>query len=478
MSTEVQSQPTEFTQGPDQISSTPVTLKAKHPLWRRRRYQVSGAVVLVAVIAVFVANNFLAQQYTPEGAVRQYMAALQAGDAAKAWDAIQVAAPTAPVAATVADRASLQAAFSAGKPDIKDFVVTGTSQLDSTTTAVEVTYDTSAGSKQAKFLAQRSGQTHLGIYPVWHLLITPTILEITLPKGTSGVSIDGKQVALPQGTSSVAVLPVAHKLQFNGTAVLAAQMVSVDAFYSLAQLVTYTPSLTSDGLAKTKAAISTYFTACAKQTSLSPAGCPQSLSNGFASSGQWQLVGDPTQDLEIGFDKNLNPVATGHFQMVIAYQEDGYTGTLHDASSGGYSAGLLLTSSDVTVTSITSDNGLAGLQRPAAASDQAAKDLVAKAFAQCAAARVAAQADCPQGLAFPDVTNVSWSLSGDPLSAATVAFDPQSGLYTVQGNFNMTTQYYVQGYPYSRPSYTTTYKAYLLWDGQALKLITISGDLG
>ena len=476
MSTEVQSQPTEFTEGPDQISSMPVTMKSKPPLWRRRRYQVSGAVVLVAVIGAFVANNFFAQQYTPEGAVHQYMAALQAGDAAKAWDAIQVAAPTARVAATVADRASLQAAFSAGKPDIKDFVVTGTSQLDSTTTAVEVTYDTSAGSKQAKFLAQRSGQTHLGIYPVWHLVITPTILEITLPKGTSGVSIDGKPVALPQGTSSVAVLPVAHKLQFNGTAVLGAQTVSVDAFFSLAQSVAYTPSLTPGGLANTKAAINAYFATCTKQTSLSPAGCPQSESNGFVSSGQWQLVGDPTQDLAIGFDKNLNPVGTGHFQMVIAYQEDGYTGTLHDVSSGGYSAGLLLTSSDVTVTSITSDSGLAGLQRPAPATDQSAKDLVAKAFAQCAAARAAAQADCPQGLASPDVSNVSWSLSGDPLSAATVSFDPQSGLYTVQGNFNMTTQYYVQGYPYSRPSYTTTYKAYLLWDGQALRLITISGD--
>ncbi len=215
-----------------------------------------------------------------------------------------------------------------------------------------------------------------------------------------------------------------------------------------------------------------------KQTSLSPARCPQTLYNPFVSSGQWQLVGDPTQDLAIGFDKNLNPVATGHFQMVIAYQEDGYTGTLHDASSGGYSAGLLLTSSDVTVSSITSYNGLAGLQRPAAATDQGAKDLVGKAFTQCAAARAAAQADCPQGLAFPDVTNVSWSLTGDPLSTATVSFDPQTGLFTVRGTFNMTTQYYVQGYPYSRPSYNTKYTAYLLWDGQALRVVTISGDLG
>ena len=57
-----------------------------------------------------------------------------------------------------------------------------------------------------------------------------------------------------------------------------------------------------------------------------------------------------------------------------------------------------------------------------------------------------------------------------------VSFDQQSGLVTVQGTFNMTAKYYVQGYPYTKASYTTTYKAYLLWDGQALKLVTMSGD--
>jgi len=417
MSIEVETTEHNSPNGQLKSAATSPHVAERVPIWRQRRYQWGTLIVAIAFAAVLVGNNLLARQYTPDGAVRQYLAALQAGDVTKAWDVIQITAPTVSVAATVTGKSALQAALAAGKPDIKDFTVTGTSQLNSTTTAVEVTYDTSGGSQQAKFVVQRSGETHFGIYPVWHLVITPTILEITLPKGTSGVSIDGKPVALPQGTSSVAVLPVAHKLQLNGTALVAGQTVSVDAFYSLAQSVSYTPALTSDGLGKAKAAISAYFTACTKQTSLSPAGCPQSESNGFISSGQWQLVGNPTQDLAVGFDKSLNPVATGHFQMVIAYQEDGYTGTLHDASSGGYSAGLLLTSSDVTVTSITSDNGLAGLQRPAAATDQAAKDLVAKAFAQCAAARAAAQADCPQGLAFPDVTNVSWSLSGDPLAA-------------------------------------------------------------
>ena len=402
-------------------------------------------------------------------------AALQAGDAGKAWDAIQVTAPTTSVTATVTDRSALQAAFAAGKPDIKNFTVTSTSQLAASTTSVEVTYDTSAGSKQAKFIAQRSGQTHFGIYPVWHVVITPTILQVTLPKGSNGVSIDGKAIALPDGKSTVAVLPVPHKLQFTGTDMLAAQTVSVDAFLSLGQAVAYQPKLTTAGMAKAKAAIKAYFDTCAKQSGLTPTGCPQSVSNPFVGSGQWQLVGDPTQDLSVSFDQDLNPVGTGHFQMVFAYQEDGTTGALHAPSSGGYNAALVLASSDIAVASISSAGGLPALQRPAAATDQAAKDLVAKAFAQCAGAQAASPADCPQGLAFPDVSNVSWKLSGDPLSAATVSFDQTSGLFIVQGNFNMTTTYYVQGYPYSRPSYTTTYKAYLFWDGQALKLITISG---
>jgi hypothetical protein len=438
MSIEVETKESDSPNGQLKPTADTSVEQARLPIWRRRSYQVGTLFVAIALAATLVGNNLLARQYTPDGAVRQYLAALQAGDAAKAWGAIQVTAPTASVAATVTDRNALQAAFAAGKPDIKDFTVTGTSDLNPTTASVDVTYDSSSGSKQAKFVVQRSGDTHFGIYPVWHLMITPTLLEVTLPNGASGVSIDGKPIALPPGTSTVAVLPVVHQLQFNATAIVAAQTESVDSFYSLAQSAAYKPTLTSEGLDKAKAAIGAYFAGCTKQTGLSPTGCPQTLSNGFVSSGQWQLVGDPTQDLAIGFDKDLNPVGTGHFQMVFGYQEDGYTGTLHDASTGGYSAALVLTSTDITVTSITSTGGLAGVERPAAATDQAAETLVATAFAQCAGARATAQADCPQRLSAADPSNVSWQLSGDPLSAATVNFDQQSGVITVQGNFNMT----------------------------------------
>ena len=44
------------------------------------------------------------------------------------------------------------------------------------------------------------------------------------------------------------------------------------------------------------------------------------------SSGQWQLVGDPTQSLAFSVDADGSLVGAGHFQMVFTYQENGVTG--------------------------------------------------------------------------------------------------------------------------------------------------------
>jgi hypothetical protein len=49
-------------------------------------------------------------------------------------------------------------------------------------------------------------------------------------------------------------------------------------------------------------------------------------------SGSWS--GIRVRTLQLVSTRNLNPVGTGHFQMAVAYQEDGYAGTLHDVSSG------------------------------------------------------------------------------------------------------------------------------------------------
>ena len=120
-------------------------------------------------------------------------------------------------------------------------------------------------------------------------------------------------------------------------------------------------------------------------------------------------------------------------------------------------------------------DALPAIQRPAGASDQAAKDLVAKAFAQCAAVSAETVADCPQ--AAPDliIANVHWGLNGDPVSGATVNYDGKSGLLTVHGNFSMSVSYTWFGSPRNRSSYITSYDASLFWDGQALQVITIDG---
>ncbi len=477
MSVEVETQEPSSIEAPTDLKASPAAITSRLPAWRQRRYQLTALLVAIAFVAAVAGNNFFSRQYSPDGAVRQYLGALQSGDANSAWSVIQVSAPAGSAQVSLLDRAALNAALASAKPDIRSFAITDTTVADSTTSMVDFSYDTSQGTKQAKFVVQRSGENHFGVYPAWHLEIQPTLLQLSLPAGSGGVSIDGKAVSLPAGKSTVAVLPLAHKIQFNATSMLASQSVAVDTFFSLAQSVAYEPKLTDTGMLKAKAAVKAAFDACAKQTGLAPAGCPQSYSNDFASKIQWQVVGDPTQDLTIGSDQDSNLVAAGHFQMMVAYQEDGIDGTSHSPSSGPYSAALNLTSADVSVSSIKATAGVPGLQRSSGATDQAVKDLVTKAFAACASAKSATPADCPQRLSAPDVSNVSWTLNGDPVGGSSVTFDQTSGLFTVKGNFAMTANFDISGYPYSRASYNTTYEADLLWDGSALQLVTISGDL-
>src|SRR5207247_10460837 len=122
----------------------------------------------------------------------------------------------------------------------------------------------------------------------------------------------------------------------------------------------YQPTLTSAGLDKATASIKTAFANCARQTGLRPDGCPQAAQS-IVNSGQWQLIGDPTQGVAFAVDSSANLVGGGHFQMIFNYQESGLDGTAHKASAGGYQAILKLVSNDVAVTSIKSVTELPAL---------------------------------------------------------------------------------------------------------------------
>jgi hypothetical protein len=451
---------------------------AKPKLWQRRRLQIGAGTLIALVIVAVLANNFIASQYTPEGALRAYLSALQSGNASAAWNQVQISASAGNATATLTDQAAFQAALATAKSDFRSFDITGTSNVDANTTHLAVTFDTSKGTKQARFLVQRSGDKRYVVYPIWRVVLAPPLVTVTLPKGTAGVSVDGRPLALPAGKSTIAVLPIQHKIVFNSTPLLAQQTVAVDAFLAGDQAAVYHPTLTDAGMAKAKSEVTAYFDdVCSKQSTANPdqATCPQAPDTYLSYSGQWHLVGDPTQDLAITSDADQNISAVGHFQMEFAYPEAGVQGTRQVPAGGGFSAALQFDGSNLTVARIGKLDGLPALQRPAGASDQAAKDLVAKGLAQCAAVSAETVANCPQAAPDAIIANVHWGLNGDPVSGATVSYEGKTGLLTVHGNFSMSVSYTWFGNARNRSSYITAYDASLFWDGQALQLITIDG---
>lgn len=449
---------------------------AKSRPWRQRRFQVGAGLVVLVLVLGLVANNLVARQYTPEGAVRQFLSALQSRDAAAVWNVIQVSASTRPAVATLTDEASLRAALATTKPDLKSFDVVAAADANATTVIVAASYETSAGSKQGNFVVQRSGEKRFAIYPAWRVVVAPALLEIALPKGSAGIAVDGKTLALPEGKSIVAVLPLAHQVKFNGTQILAAHTVSVDAFLSLGESVGYQPQLTAAGSDAARTAIKAYFDNCAKLSTATPDPqvCPQGSNSG--SSGHWHLVGDPTQDLAISLDSDLNMAGVGHYQMLFSYPGDS-AGSGRSASAGGYTAAIVLSPGDLKIASIQPLLDLPGLTRPAGATDQDALALARKGLVHCATVRAEAVPNCPQVPPDFGITNVRWTLVGDPLVGATVSFDSNTGVFTVHGGFEMSVSYRFFGYPRTGSSWHKGYYAHLLWDGQALQLVNIDGDI-
>jgi hypothetical protein len=130
---------------------------------------------------------------------------------------------------------------------------------------------------------------------------------------------------------------------------------------------------------------------------------------------------------------------------------------------------------DVAVGSIDNTRDVIALQRPAGATDQAVKDLVSQGLARCAKSTTAVTPDCPQELVDYQPYNINWSMSADPLAGATISFDSNTGFITVRGNDTMTASYLTGGIAKSGASFTRSYVAYLLWDGQGVQLVTILG---
>src|SRR5262245_52667639 len=87
--------------------SSPTRHGSWFSIFNRRRNQVIAVVALMAVVSTVLGYNFVARQYTPDGAVRQYLGALQSGDATGAWSQLQVSPPSRSVAASLVSQYAL-----------------------------------------------------------------------------------------------------------------------------------------------------------------------------------------------------------------------------------------------------------------------------------------------------------------------------------------------------------------------------------
>ena len=450
--------------------------------WRQRLggwAQLVVALILVLVAAAVGANAYFAGQYSPAGTVREYLSALQAGDSARAWSLMEVASPASQPNAALLNKKALAAALATSKPTYPGLTV-GNTTSNGPTATVDVSYASGRATRQAHIaLVQTTGRSLL-LYPVWKVVVSPALLSVTLPAGSGGDSVDGQSVTLEAGKAqTIAVFPLAHRVQLLGSSMLGGTTQSVDASGSTTVPVPASATLTSSGTDAAQKAVATALTACAAKSELQPADCPQSSTASLVDQVHWQLVGDPTSDLVVAFGADGSATGTGHYQMILSDHPSYGSGVQHQAVGGAYKAILRITSTGVEVGPIQFARGVPAAVRPPGATDQAAKDLVAAAFAACAAATTTSVNDCPQltTLAVADPTNVRWTLSGDPLSGSAVAFDGDHSVLNVTGDFAMAVGLNMGGSHFQGNSATKRYRADLLWDGSNLQLITIEGLL-
>ncbi len=227
--------------------------------------------------------------------------------------------------------------------------------------------------------------------------------------------------------------------------------------------------------------VRTFFTDCAARTAAAPDNCPQRVNDFQASNVHWSLVGDPSAGIRFesarqGQGQGLQVVAVGHWLMTVAYDGTYPDGTRHRYDGGAYALALTW---DGQKFGAAQSGGFAAdpkpLIRPAAATDDVVKAAVAQAFQACAKVTSSGGSpDCPQSHFAYMATNSAWSLNGDPLAGATVGFDEQTGILTVDGSYSMTFSYDSPFSGHQTDVQQGNYKAYVLWDGQKPECLYIS----
>ena len=202
--------------------------------------------------------------------------------------------------------------------------------------------------------------------------------------------------------------------------------------------------------------------------------CPSTL---LTYTGQRQLIGDPASGLSLNVNADGKPVAIGHYLGTV--QQTFGSGVVSEAFGGAYKATLSVSGSTLTVDSIADSTEAPALPRPATPADADILQAAQAALTACAAKRELFPQDCPQhGSLGVQAVDVHWAWDSDPLAAATVSFDGQTGIFHAIGKFAATATYSqsLLGSSGTRTDHSSgSYDAELVLDGTGLRLVTIKG---
>jgi hypothetical protein len=305
-------------------------------------------------------------------------------------------------------------------------------------------------------------------FPVWRVVVTPSILQFAIPASAGAVAIDGQQ--LPASARTIGVFPGSHKVDLAASTLFLADSETVNASGARAPVL-FKVKLTDQASTQAADALKKAMATCAKATTLQPAGCPQSVIDNITGGAQWQLYGDPTAGAVYTVDSSGQVVGDGLYQMAVAYQGQSPALPRHRAVAGTYHAIFGWDGQHLTVNTVAAGSATVVEVPKPKIDDSAVLAQVKARFDQCATAAVPTPAGCPQSVyTLGTLANFRWRIEGDPAAGARVSFDGTQSLYRVAGSYSMTATY-DETYPYqptfhrSNPS-TGTYTADVFWDGE------------
>jgi hypothetical protein len=437
------------------------------------RLQLATLTLLAAAVAAAAGYSLLARSYSPEGAVRDYLAASERGDVSQVWADSVIAAPAGKVDASLLDRRALQAslALPSNRGAIPGWQVNG-ANLRADRATVDVSYRAGAAVRHLSLTAiPDSHHQGLGLFRRWLVLVNPAELSLAPPPNAGAASIDG----LPVETGVIAVFPGVHHLALAGSNLFLPDDQDVTVVGGSPAVVTLNLRLTDGARANAGAVLKDAFGACAAITVLEASQCPQGIIDVAQGPVSWTLVGDPLSGVSYPVAADGSVSGQGHFQMAASYQSQ-TLGAQRQAVGGGYQARLSWSGDKFTVTTIDSVKGVPAASRPAV-DDSAVAAAVKTAFDSCAASTSSAPAGCPQAALILGATNnFAWKLDSDPMAGATVSFDGDRSMFVVSGNYSMTANW-TETYPYDpnpHPRTKTSSGSYLgdlFWDGQKVVFV-------